>query len=136
MPYIVRTFPIIPGRLKEIKRFAAECRARHAELIDFYSRYRVQHESWHIQIFLQIKWVTVVILADEVKRSARCLAESAHPFDCWYKQRVFDVSGVDLTIDPKPAGVASLYEFDRGVKHSHRSSNQHSNNSLPNSMLS
>ncbi len=104
MDLVVRAFPLVPGREEELRDFARELLERRQEAADFFRRYGVAHESWHLQTTPHGTWVIgVTQVADQpVAVAAREYAASERPFDRWFKDRIHRLSGINP--DEQPLG--------------------------------
>jgi hypothetical protein len=99
---IVTAFPILPGKEAELDLFLRELSERAADLAPFYSQFSVGHQSWHRQ---ETATGTLLISTTEIMRTplsavAQQLRVSERPFDRWFKDRVREISGVDLDTTP------------------------------------
>jgi hypothetical protein len=90
---------------------------RAGESSEFYRGLGVVHESWHLQQTPAGPLVIVVteIAEAEVKleNAASAYATSQRPFDRWFKDRVFYLTGVSPDRDPLGPPTTSIFEFDR-----------------------
>lgn len=113
MSYVVRAFPLLPGKEDTFRRFAQELRVTKArETRDFFARYGVRHESWHLQTTPNGQWVIVVtdISQRPVDEVASDYASSAADFDVWFKSQVKEISGIDP--DEQPLGPPTECAFE------------------------
>jgi hypothetical protein len=115
MNLIVRAFPIIPGKEEELRAMAREVsttRAAHAS--EFFSRYGVRRESWHVQHTPHGSWVIGVTQLDgrPVDEVASEYSQSEVDFDRWFKNQVFHLSGINP--DEQPLGPPTECIFDTG----------------------
>ena len=83
-----------------------------AEARDFYARYGVSRESWHVQRTPHGTWIIgVTQLGDmPVDVAARQFGESERPFDRWFKDQILRLSGVN--VDEQPLGPPTECIFD------------------------
>ena len=58
-------------------------------------------------------WVIVINEGSDVKESARRFAEANTAFDTWFKQRVEDLTGVDLSAAPLGPPTTPIYEWSQ-----------------------
>ncbi|HKV11582.1 MAG TPA: hypothetical protein VJ725_25785 [Thermoanaerobaculia bacterium] len=112
MAFIVRAFPVLPGKEEDMREFAAEMagpRRRDAER--FYKSFGVLRESWHYQ---ETPHGPMVVAVTEVDADpgvrAQEYAESTQPFDSWFKEQVCNLTGIDPTV--QPLGPPSEVIFD------------------------
>lgn len=113
MPLIVRAFPVLPGKEEDIRRMAAEMAGpRREQAQEFYRHFGVTRESWHYQETPHGPMVIGVTEVEELDVTARAreYAESARPFDRWFKDQVKNLTGVDP--DVQPLGPLSEVIFD------------------------
>jgi hypothetical protein len=113
MDLIVRAFPVIPGKEEQLRDFARQVQTqRAAEARDFYSRYGVSRESWHLQATPHGTWIIgVTQLGDmPVHVAAQQYSESERPFDRWFKNQVHELSGINP--DEQPLGPPTECIFD------------------------
>lgn len=105
---VVRAFPVIPGQEAALEAFLRAMKERSGEVDDFFRRYGVTMESWHIQTSPE---GVLVIVTSEARDDAAFAehAASEHPFDRWFKDRVREISGIDL--DETPRGEPSREAF-------------------------
>ncbi|MCB1233119.1 MAG: hypothetical protein KDN19_22945 [Verrucomicrobiae bacterium] len=97
----VRAFPVLPGKEEVLAAFMRAMKERGEEVDDFYRRYGVTMESWHIQT--SPDGGVLVIVTSEAKDDAAFAAHAAsdHPFDTWFKDRVKEISGINLNETPR-----------------------------------
>ena len=116
MTQIVRAFPVLPGKEKTARQFAAELGGdRRRETSAFFSQYGVKSESWHLQQTPQGAFVIVVTeLAAppgiQVQVQAQSYATAQGPFERWFKDSVRELCGVDP--DAQPLGPPTETIFD------------------------
>jgi hypothetical protein len=113
MSLVVRAFPLAPGKEAELESFAEELRTRRAaEAADFYRRFGVSRESWHLQRTPHGTWVIGVteIVERPVAVAAEQYAHSEEPFDRWFKDRVHALTGINP--DEQPLGPPTVCLFD------------------------
>jgi hypothetical protein len=109
MSLIVRAFPL-RSSVGDLEAFASELRdARKAEAAEFYRRYGIWHESWHLQETPTGHWVIGITAIDDAPEAAPRYARSSTEFDRWFKKRVMDISGVDP--DSQPLGPPTTEVF-------------------------
>jgi len=112
MDLIVRAFPLIPGMEEQFRLFADEFGARKEEARDFYSRFGVSRESWHLQATPSGSWVIGVTQLDgrPIDEAAQEYSQSEHAFDRWFKNEVHRLSGINP--DEQPLGPPTECLFD------------------------
>jgi hypothetical protein len=102
MSLVVRAFPLAKGRtVSDVEEFASElATGRKEEADNFYRRFGISHESWHVQETPHGPWVIGVSRISNVESAAKAYATSSQEFDKWFQQRVQHLSGVDPTQQP------------------------------------
>ncbi len=101
MPLVVRAFPVLAGRVEQVRQLAqAMTNERAAQTSEFYSRLGVRHESWHLQETPLGAWVIAVSEIDEPAERARQYSASQRDFDAWFKRRVLELTGIDPLTQP------------------------------------
>ena len=113
MGLVVRAFPLLPGKEDQLRAFAEELKTRRAaEGREFFARFGVSRESWHLQTTPYGTWVIAVtdISGLPVEVVAREYSQSEQPFDCWFKGQVRELSGIDP--DEQPLGPPTETIFD------------------------
>lgn len=116
MPFVVRAFPLLPGKEEELRQFAAELsRPRRAEAGEFYGSFAVAHESWHLQQTPNGALVICVTeLGEPVEATAQKYAASNRPFDRWFKDQVKRLTGIDPDSEPLGPPTEEVFSFDAG----------------------
>jgi hypothetical protein len=112
MPLIVRAFPVLRGKEEDVRKLAAEMAGpRREEAREFFRSFGVVRESWHYQETPHGPLVIGVTEVDgDLSAIAQEYAESSRPFDCWFKDQVKNLSGIDP--DVQPLGPPSEVIFD------------------------
>ena len=113
MSLVVRAFPLVPGKEAEVEAFAEEVRTRRgAEAAEFYRRYGVSRESWHLQRTPHGSWlIGVTEINDQpLAVAAEQYSRSEEPFDRWFKDEVHRLSGINP--DEQPLGPPTRCVFD------------------------
>ena len=118
MARVVRAFPVLPGREKAAREFAATLGgARRAEATAFFSQFGVKSESWHWQQTPQGAFVIVVTeLAAppgiQVQVQAQSYASAQGPFERWFKDNVRELCGVDADTQPLGPPTENVFEWN------------------------
>jgi len=100
MPLITRAFPL-HRPVEELRAFAAAlCGERSPDTTQFYRRYGVSHESWHVQETPTGPWVIAVTVIDNPEEAALRYASASEEFHAWFKSQVLYLSGVDPNATP------------------------------------
>jgi hypothetical protein len=101
MPFVVRAFPVLADREEDLREFARQMAGeRAADGAEFYRRFGVAHESWHLQRADAGPLVIVVTEVGDVDATASAYAASQLPFDRWFKDQVLHLTGVSPDRDP------------------------------------
>ncbi len=112
MSLVVRAFPVLEGKESVVRSFAkslATDRAREAA--QFYARFGVRYESWHLQETPSGLWVIAVTDVDAPTERAEQYLSSSHEFDEWFKAQVLALSGVDPTTQPLGPPTEEIFAF-------------------------
>jgi hypothetical protein len=97
MAVFMGAFPVLPGKEDEARRFAHETVERREEFDRSQERLRTTRDEWALQETPMGSLLIVRFEADDVGQAFAGLAQSTDPFDVWFRQRVLDTTGVDLT---------------------------------------
>ena len=87
---------MLAGKEEEPRRFAQETLARRAELDASQQRLGITKEEWALAQSPEGAMVIVHFEGDDVEGAFAALAESNDGFDVWFKERVKEITGVDL----------------------------------------
>lgn len=114
MTKIVRAFPVLPGREDALEKFVESMQSRSEEADRFFESYGVLSEEWHAQLTPQGVLVIVTTeLEDEAAFERYGLSEGE--FDRWFKERVREVSGIDLDTVPRGAPSREVFRWSRST---------------------
>jgi hypothetical protein len=103
-------FPVLPGKEDEPGRFARETLERGDEFEASQRRLGVTKEEWALQQTPMGSMVVVRFESPDVAAAFAGLAESNDAFDVWFRERVLEITGVDLAApseDPLPEVILS-----------------------------
>jgi hypothetical protein len=115
MSLVVRAFPLIRP-VEELGAFASALRnERSAGAAEFYRKYNVWHESWHVQETPMGHWVIGVTAIDDADEAGPRYSESRTDFDTWFKRRVFEITGINP--DETPLGPPTTQVFSWSDDH-------------------
>jgi hypothetical protein len=89
-------FPVLPGKLDQAKRFAAEVKSRSDEFARSVAGQGLTREDWYIQSTPQGDMVIVVMEGVDPLQTMHSWAESRAPFDVWFKTQAQEISGIDF----------------------------------------
>lgn len=108
---VVRAMPLLPGREQAFRELVAEMKRRRKQTREFYGRYGVVRESWHLQRTPDGGCLVIgVTEAPRVRAAAKRYGASTDETDAWLKGRIRELTGVDL--DAQPLGPPSETVFD------------------------
>jgi hypothetical protein len=96
MAVFLGAFPVLPGKGDDARKFAQETLARRDEFTASQNKSGVTKEEWSLQETPMGALVVVRFESPDIDKSFARLAESTDDFDVWFRERVKDVSGVDL----------------------------------------
>jgi hypothetical protein len=96
MAVFMGAFPVLPGKEDEARKLATELRQRGDEFGASETRLGVTREEWSLQQTPLGSQVIVRFECADVGAAFGGLAQSSEPFDLWFRERVKDISGVDL----------------------------------------
>ena len=106
MAHFVRLMPILPGRENEARAFSDQLlKERRDETDAFYARYGIRNETWSLQDSPMGLIGIVCTDIDDLATGLQMFAQSSHPFDTWYRSRIRDITGMDMSqgVDGDPA---------------------------------
>ena len=91
-------FPILPGKVDDVRRFAAEIMGpRREELSKSFRGFGITREAWYLQPMPQGALLVAYIEAEDPLRMFHQWAASQDPFDVWYKQQAGACAGIDFS---------------------------------------
>ena len=97
MAVFMGAFPVLPGKEDEARNFAQETLERSQEFDASQRRLGISKEEWALQQTEMGSMVLVRFEAGDVADAFAGLARSNDDFDVWFKQRVLEITGVDLS---------------------------------------
>jgi hypothetical protein len=110
MAVFLGAFPVLPGKEDEPAKFARETLDRLEEFDASQRRLSITKEEWALQQTPMGSMVIVRFEASDVAAAFSGLAASSDKFDVWFRERVLEVTGVDLAApseDPLPEVILS-----------------------------
>jgi hypothetical protein len=107
MAVFMGAFPVLSGKEDEARKLAQETLDRRDEFEASERRVGITKEEWALQQTPMGSMVVVRFEADDVAGAFADLAQSNEAFDVWFKQRVKEVSGVDLG-EPMPGPLPEI----------------------------
>jgi hypothetical protein len=105
MAVFLGAFPVLPGKEDEPRKFAQETLERREEFDDSQRRLGISTEEWALQQTPMGSMVIVRFESPDVEAAFAGLAQSDDAFDVWFRERVMEITGVDLAApsdDPLP----------------------------------
>lgn len=97
MPGIVLTFPIVPGMVEAWRRFCQELAgSRRAAYEGSRRRLGITRERLALVETAYGAAAVTTLEAPDVAQALGQLISSELPFDCWYRQQVRELHGVNL----------------------------------------
>lgn len=105
MAVFLGAFPVLPGKEDEPRKFAQETLERREEFEASQRRLSVTKEEWALQKTPMGSMVIVRFEAPDIAAVFAGLAESNDLYDVWFRERVLEITGVDLAApsdDPLP----------------------------------
>ncbi len=104
MPAVAFAVPILPGKEEDYRRWFQEIEGpRREEYLRSRQRLGVTREVIWNQATPQGTLAVVYLEADDIDRMFEGTASSDDPFDQWFREKVQEVHGIDLS-QPQPGG--------------------------------
>jgi hypothetical protein len=110
MAVFLGAFPVLPGKEDEPAKFARATLDRREEFEASQGRLSVTKEEWALQQTPMGSMVIVRFETPDVEAAFAGLAQSDNAFDVWFRERVLEITGVDLAApsdDPLPEVILS-----------------------------
>lgn len=105
-------FPILPGKEKEGRAFAAACMGeRRAGFEALQAMSKVTRETWALQETPMGAFMLVWFEAPDVEKAFTDLAATDNEFTTWFRGQVKDLTGVDLGAPPESAPPEVLVDW-------------------------
>lgn len=97
MPGIVLTFPILSSKVEAWRRFCQELSGSRRKLYEA-SRQRlgITREQWALLDTAFGSAAVITLEALDVGRAFSQIVTSVYPFDCWYREQVQVLHGINL----------------------------------------
>jgi hypothetical protein len=105
MAVFMGAFPVLPGKEDEPLKFARATLDRRDEFEASQRRLSVTKEEWALQQTPTGSMVLVRFESPDVAAAFAGLGQSGDTFAVWFKERVLEITGVDLSApseDPLP----------------------------------
>ena len=118
MDHICLALPVLPGKTTDARTFMQQLDgSRRTEFDRSERRIGISKELWYLAQLPSGDHLIGYMESAEFKRAFQMFVGSKDPFDLWFKQRVFDVSGLDLNNPPEMAlpEVLSVYTSKHAV---------------------
>ena len=97
MDHICVVFPLLPGKTEEARAFQRELDTeRKAEYDQSERRIGITKEYWFLASTPAGDQLVVYMESPDFNRALGMFSQSQDSFDVWFKQRLAEVSGVDL----------------------------------------
>jgi hypothetical protein len=97
MATFIGAFPVLAGKEDEVRKLAQETLGRMEEYNASQKRVGTTKEEWALQETPMGSLVLVHFEARDPEAAFATLAQSTDDFDVWFKSRVLEISGVDLS---------------------------------------
>ena len=95
---VIVVAPILPGKTEAWRRFIQEMGgARYQDYEASRRRLGIQVEQAWISETQQWAIGLIAIEVDHLEQTLTVLASSEHPFDCWFREQLLVLQGLDLT---------------------------------------
>jgi hypothetical protein len=105
MAVFMGAFPVLPGKEDESRKFAQETLDRSDEFDASQRKLGITKEEWAQQQTPMGSLVLVRFECPDIEAAFAGLGQSKDSFDEWFKGRVLEITGVDLSApsdDPLP----------------------------------
>lgn len=101
MDQICVAFPVLPGQSDAAHRFFDELEARRKrEYAASEQRIGISKEVWYLAPLPAGPHLIAYMEAADFGRALSQFSESHDPFDLWFKERLAEVTGIDLNSPP------------------------------------
>ncbi len=112
MERVVRAFPVLEGAKQQLKQFLDELQTtRKSETGAFYRKYGVTRETAFLQDTPHGAILIVVTDLDAPDEAFPQYGASQDTFESWFKDRVRQVSGVDLNAEPRGPEARCVFDW-------------------------
>jgi hypothetical protein len=126
MPGIILTFPIVAGKVEAWRRFCQELSASQLQMyLSSRRRLGITHERMELVENAYGAMAVTTLEAPDVAQALGQIIASHLPFDIWYRQRLQELHGVNLTgyeqfIQPIPISPSQELLFEWTLKSNDR----------------
>lgn len=118
MATLLLSIPVKPGQADAARAFAHEFTGARLEEFDASERrIGITAESWYLQRIGDADCFTVYLEGPDLNASLTAFGSSRDPFDLWFKERLLELTGVDISAGPPPpeALAETLADYHVGV---------------------
>ena len=117
MDHICLVVPVLPGKEDNVRAFYEEVEARKEAFDESEQRLGITKEVAWLAAVDGGSATVIYIESGNFEQAFSKFVQSQEAFDLWFKQRVFDVSGLDLNNPPDLAlpEVLSVYTSKHAV---------------------
>jgi hypothetical protein len=107
-------FPLLPEKTEEARAFQRELDTeRKAEYDRSERAIGITKEHWFIACVPTGDQLVVYMESADFTRALGMFSQSQEPFDVWFKQRLADVSGVDLGDLPRTCNCRNWFQVTK-----------------------
>ena len=98
MAVIAVAIPLVPGKSEEWRRWMQELQgSRNAEYTALRSRLGIHFERSWIGAVQGVEIVFMYLEIEDSEQMRMQLISSSHPFDGWYRKKLQELHGLDIT---------------------------------------
>ena len=101
MAVFMGAFPVVAGKDDEARKFAEETLEREPEFRASQERSGITREEWSLQQTPMGSLVIVRFESPDPAASFASFGQSDDDFDVWSRERIREISGVDLSTAPE-----------------------------------
>jgi hypothetical protein len=95
---IVLTFPILPGKVEAWRRFCQEISDSQLQMyLSSRRRLGITHERMALVENAYGATAVTTLETHNVGQALEQIITSVHPFDLWYRERILELHGINLT---------------------------------------
>ncbi len=113
MPTMLLALPIVPGQTEAARAFGTECMGpRYDEYDDSMRRIGLHAEYWYLlHLPAGGDHLMLHLEGPDPATSVNALAISQEPFDAWFTQRLFELTGVAISHVPPELIAGPLVDY-------------------------
>lgn len=102
MDQVCFAVPLLPGKTDDARSFMEELEGtRRSDYADSERRIGIVKESWYLQQTPNGDLLVAYMESPDFAKALDAFSQSSDDFDLWFKQRMADVTGIDLN-EPLP----------------------------------